>query len=183
MTIDSENILNSILSSLERIDYIKPTEIPNIDLYMDQVTTFMEEHLQSSKRYPDDKILTKTMINNYVKLRFIKPPVRRKYDRVTVASLFVIAILKPVYSIEEIGYLIRLSLGHSDSEAAYDGFCENAEAAVSHAFHRTTMEKTENQNDPRQLLWNACNAFACQLYVRRTYLEDAIRTAEEESRV
>ena len=48
MTIDSENILNSILSSLERIDYIKPTEIPNIDLYMDQVTTFMEEHLQSS---------------------------------------------------------------------------------------------------------------------------------------
>ena len=45
MTIDSENILNSILSSLERIDYIKPTEIPNIDLYMDQVTTFMEEHL------------------------------------------------------------------------------------------------------------------------------------------
>ena len=67
MTIDSENILNSILSSLERIDYIKPTEIPNIDLYMDQVTTFMEEHLQSSKRYPDDKILTKTMINNYAK--------------------------------------------------------------------------------------------------------------------
>ena len=74
MTIDSENILNSILSSLERIDYIKPTEIPNIDLYMDQVTTFMEEHLQSSKRYPDDKILTKTMINNYAKNHLLPAP-------------------------------------------------------------------------------------------------------------
>ena len=65
MTIDSENILNSILSSLERIDYIKPTEIPNIDLYMDQVTTFMDSQLATSKRHEDDKILTKTMINNY----------------------------------------------------------------------------------------------------------------------
>ena len=32
MTIDPQDILNSILSSLEKIDYIKPKEIPNIDL-------------------------------------------------------------------------------------------------------------------------------------------------------
>ena len=51
MTINQQDILNSILESLDRIDYIKPKEIPNIDLYMDQVTTFMEEHLSSSKRY------------------------------------------------------------------------------------------------------------------------------------
>ena len=48
MTIDPQDILSSILTSLDRIDYIRPQEIPNIDLYMDQVTTFMEEHLQSS---------------------------------------------------------------------------------------------------------------------------------------
>ena len=46
-----------------KIDYIKPEEIPNIDLYMDQVTTFMEKNLSSTKRYEEDKILTKTMIN------------------------------------------------------------------------------------------------------------------------
>ena len=67
MTIDTKDILNSILASVSRIDYIKPEEIPNIDLYMDQVTTFMEDHLASSKRHPEDKILTKTMINNYAK--------------------------------------------------------------------------------------------------------------------
>ena len=50
MTIDTNDLLNSILSSISRIDYIKPEDIPNIDLYMDQVTTFMEESLRSTKR-------------------------------------------------------------------------------------------------------------------------------------
>ena len=47
MTIDTNDILNSILESLSRIDYIRPEEIPNIDLYMDQVTTFMDTQLAS----------------------------------------------------------------------------------------------------------------------------------------
>ena len=68
MTIDTNDLLNSILQSLERIDYIHPEEIPNIDLYMDQVTTFMETQLRSTKRYEQDKILTKTMINNYARI-------------------------------------------------------------------------------------------------------------------
>ena len=68
MTINNEDLLNSILASLDRIDYIKPDDIPDIDLYMDQVTTFMDNKLRSSVRHPgDDKILTKTMINNYSK--------------------------------------------------------------------------------------------------------------------
>lgn len=167
--------------SLDNFRLPRWQQLPTVPLYLEQVLSLLEEWLGAYLGNEEGKVLTKTMINNYVKLRFIKPPIRRKYDRVTVASLFVIAILKPVYSIEEIGYLIRLSLGHSDSEAAYDDFCENAEAAVSHAFHQTTMEKTDNQNDPRQLLWNACNAFACQLYVRRTYLEDAMHPSGEHS--
>ena len=170
----NEERLTDILNRLDSISYIKLDRIPEIDLYMDQVTSFMEEHLKKAKRNPEDKALTKTMINNYVKLHFIQPPVRRKYDRLTLASLFVIAVLKPVYTIEEIGYLIRLSLGHSDPQAAYDDFCDCAEAAVSHAFHQTTMERNTKAGDPRLLLWNACNAFACQLYVRRIYLEDAM---------
>ena len=65
MTIDTKDILNSILASISRIDYIKTEEIPNIDLYMDQVTTFMDAQLASSRRFESDKVLTKTMINNY----------------------------------------------------------------------------------------------------------------------
>ena len=63
MTIDTKDMLNSILSYISQIDYVRPEDIPNIDLYMDQVTTFMEEQLCSTKRHEDDKVLTKTMIN------------------------------------------------------------------------------------------------------------------------
>ena len=78
MTIDTKDILNSILASISRIDYIKPEESPGIDLYMDQVTTFMDEHLASSKRRREDKVLTKTMINNYAKNNLLPPPVKKK---------------------------------------------------------------------------------------------------------
>ena len=81
MTIDTKDMLNSILSSISRIDYVRPDDIPNIDLYMDQVTTFMEKELASSKRHEDDKILTKTMINNYAKNNLLPPPVKKKYSK------------------------------------------------------------------------------------------------------
>ena len=53
MTIDNDDLLNSIRESLDRVKYISPEDIPNIDLYMDQVTTFMDSRLQSSARYQD----------------------------------------------------------------------------------------------------------------------------------
>ena len=49
MTIDSQNLLESILQSLDRVSYIRPEEIPGIDLYLDQVTTFMDSHLSASR--------------------------------------------------------------------------------------------------------------------------------------
>ena len=58
MTIDTKDMLNSILFSISRIDYVRPENIPNIDLYMDQVTTFMEEQLQSTKRHKDCLLYT-----------------------------------------------------------------------------------------------------------------------------
>ena len=82
MTIDKDDLLNSIMESLDRVHHIKLEDIPNIDLYMDQVTTFMERKLRSTVRNPgEDKILTKTMINNYAKNNLLPPPVRKKYSR------------------------------------------------------------------------------------------------------
>lgn len=107
MTIDPQDILNSILSSLERIDYIRPREIPDIDLYMDQVTTFMEEHLHSSKRYPEDKILTKTLINNYAKNRLIPAPEKKKYSKEHMLLLIYIYYYKGILSISDIQSLLE----------------------------------------------------------------------------
>lgn len=106
MTIDSKNMLSSILESISRIDYIKPGQIPNIDLYMDQVTTFMEEHLRSSKRYEDDKVLTKTMINNYAKNNLLPPPVKKKYSKEHVLVMIFIYYFKNILSIKDIETLL-----------------------------------------------------------------------------
>ena len=60
MTLETEDLLQSILDSLDRIDYIRPDDIPDIELYMDQVTTFMDNRLKNAARNPEvDKILTK----------------------------------------------------------------------------------------------------------------------------
>lgn len=106
MTIDTKDILNSILASISRIDYIKTEEIPNIDLYMDQVTTFMEEHLAASKRHSEDKILTKTMINNYAKNHLLPPPVKKKYSREHLLILTFIYYFKNILSINDIQVLL-----------------------------------------------------------------------------
>lgn len=119
MTIDKNDLLNSILSSLSRIDYIKTEEIPGIDLYMDQITTFMESKLKSSKRYPEDKVLTKTMINNYTKNDLLPPPVRKKYSTEHMLLLIFIYYFKNILSINDIQILLK-PLTEKHFEAADD---------------------------------------------------------------
>ena len=77
MSVNTESIIHHIMERISEIGYVKPEDIPNIDLYMDQVTTFMEAQLAHSKRYKDDKILTKTMINNYAKNKLLPPPEKK----------------------------------------------------------------------------------------------------------
>lgn len=106
MTIDTKNMINSILDSVAKIDYIKPGDLPNIDLYMDQVTTFMDEQLASTKRYPDDKVLTKTMINNYAKNKLLPPPEKKRYSREHLLVLIFIYYFKNILSISDIQTLL-----------------------------------------------------------------------------
>ncbi len=108
MTIDNDDLLNSIIASLGRIDNIKLDEIPGIDLYMDQLTSFMSERLKKTTRYPDsDKILTKTMINNYAKNDLLPPPIRKKYSKDHLILLIFIYYYKSILSINDIQTLIE----------------------------------------------------------------------------
>ena len=77
----NEERLQDLFAYLDRQTHVQPEEIPNIDLYMDQVTTFMEEHLKNTRRYEDDKVLTKTMINNYAKNNLLPPPVKKNIPK------------------------------------------------------------------------------------------------------
>lgn len=107
---DEKNVkqfLDSLLADLHSIDYVRPEEIPNIDLYMDQVTTFMDEHLEACKRYEDDKILTKTMINNYAKNDLLPPPEKKKYTKEHLLTLLFIYYFKNILSISDIQSILN----------------------------------------------------------------------------
>ena len=89
-------------------------ELPNVDLYLDQVVTLVNETLSSFLSNPnseeDTPILTKNMINNYVKNKIIEPPVKKKYNKIHLAKFFVICVLKEVYKMNDIKILIGLAL-------------------------------------------------------------------------
>lgn len=108
--------LQDLLSNLDRISYIKPEDIPNIQLYMDQVTTFMDEHLKNTKRYPEDKVLTKTMINNYAKNNLLPPPVKKKYSKEHMLMLVFIYYFKNLLSFHDIEQLFTPLLGDHFNE-------------------------------------------------------------------
>jgi hypothetical protein len=91
-----------IIDGLKKINYVKPNEIPNIELYMDQVTTFMDKYLESSKRYSEDKLLTKTMINNYTKNNLLPSPNKKKYSKDHMYLLIFIYYMKNILSINDI---------------------------------------------------------------------------------
>ena len=108
--------IKKLLENIKKISYIKPGEIPNIDLYMDQVTTFMDQHLEKTKRYSEDKLLTKTMINNYTKNDLLPSPVKKKYSKDHMVMLIFIYYLKNFLSITDIQSLL-----HPMTELFFDG--------------------------------------------------------------
>lgn len=107
MNKEDAEFLSSVLKQLSKMNYIKPGDVPNISLYMDQVTTFMDEHLSDSKRHEDDKILTKTMINNYTKNNLLPPPVKKKYSKDHLYILAFIYYFKSLLCIGDIQKLLN----------------------------------------------------------------------------
>lgn len=107
MSNDIHKFLKEVLEKLQTMDYVKPEALPNIDLYMDQVTTFMDTQLASTKRHEEDKILTKTMINNYAKNNLLPPPNKKKYSKDHILTLLFIYYFKSILSISDIQSILN----------------------------------------------------------------------------
>jgi hypothetical protein len=99
--------LNFIIQQLSSSGEIKITDIPDIDLYMDQVTTLIDNKLGNEKRQKKDKLLTKTMINNYSKAKILTPSKNKKYNKQQMIQLILIYYLKQVLSINDIHDLFK----------------------------------------------------------------------------
>lgn len=195
MNIDTHDLLHSIMQSLDELQYIKPDDVPGIDLYMDQVTTFMEEKLRSTARNPeDDKILTKTMINNYAKNKLIPSPEKKKYSKEHMLLLIFIYYFKGIMSIGDIQTLLspltekyfaadKQQKGAICLEKIYQEIVvmehdeiENMKRDVVKKFHlseKTFEDAAEGEQDFLQMFSFICT-LSFDVYVKKLLIEKMI---------
>lgn len=147
-------------------------ELPDIDLYLDQVVNYLERYLEQYNSNNEDKIITKTMINNYVKLGIMPAPNKKKYSREHIAYLIVICVLKQVYSINDIGKLISLTIQHFELSKAYNRFCANLEVSVKNVFTRKEFPNVEKMTEEQYLLKNVVQSVADKIYVEMKFLNE-----------
>ena len=103
--------------------YPKWEDIPNIDLYLDQVLLYVNQVCAPIS--PDkDKGLTASMVNNYVKHGYLTKPDKKKYQRKQIARLIAITTLKSVFSIQEIAQTLNTLQTQASSDQLYDAFVD-----------------------------------------------------------
>ncbi len=159
--------LSDILSWLDSISYIKTEKIPEVDLYMDQVTSFMEEHLKKTKRSPEDKALTKTMINNYAKNRLLPAPVRKKYSKEHILLLLFIYYYKNLLSISDIEQLFRPVTEHHFKATEGLNICDIYEEV----FSREDLQMEHLKEDIRTKFEDSLQTFTDSDSEEREYLQ------------
>lgn len=125
------------------------SELPELELYMDQVLSIIEKNLSLFKekqecdeksKEKDDKergsspLLTPTMINNYVKHKLLPPPLKKRYSKEHLALLHIICLAKRVLSMNEIKAVIDAFGDEYDVSYKYDLFCDEIENALKITF-------------------------------------------------
>ncbi len=193
--------INKLLEKLiNNMTLISPDEIPNISLYMDQVTTFMDNHLYSVKRFEDDKALTKTMINNYAKNDLLPSPEKKKYTKDHVLLLTFIYYFKSVLSISDIKKLLQpisdkffLTDDGARLEDIYTEV-ENYMSSITEAVKEDVNKKAEDakvsfsndtfsdlsQKDTDYLkLFKFISMLCFDIYLKKQLIESVIDTLEE----
>lgn len=151
----NNDVFNQILMQVENISHLKANDIPALDLYMDQIMTLFDVNLADNKRNDDDKLLTKTMINNYSKEGLLKPIKGKKYSKDHILQMLLIYSLKNTISIQEIKKVLQPYHEQTEKiEPLYNQFLK-AQKELSHQVTLSTQTFIENQkiqiSDPDQL--------------------------------
>lgn len=116
---DIPSVIEEVFKRYTDGSYIKASMLPDLDLYVDQITTFLTRHLAKTIRFEDDKIMTKTMINNYTKNHLLPPPDKKKYSRDHILLMIFIYYFKnflPISDIKTILGPLRDKYFHKDAD-------------------------------------------------------------------
>lgn len=143
-----ENINKSLkfwLEEVENYDIPSFEHLPDLDLYMDQVLTYLDKQLKLFTISSLDKAITSSMINNYVKGNVIDMPVGKKYSKIHLAKILEVNALKRVFSIAEIKQVLDVQYANEEV-SAFEFFKDESKSAF-HETIKTTNEKLEKIED------------------------------------
>lgn len=149
-------------------------ELPRVPLYKDQVIIYLEEVVKVININENEKLLTPTMLNNYVKQKVVSPPQDKKYNEKHLAYLIVVCILKQAFSLNEVCNLINMQIESCPIEVAYDYFCTEIEKAVNAAFlTRDFSYPSSATTDTREseMARSAIMAFTHKLFIQKQLKE------------
>jgi len=109
-------------------------EFSDLGLYKDQVVEALNRYAAPLLGFDDEPVITAAMINNYVKQQLLPAPVKKRYGREHLAYLYVICLLKRVFTISEIRGMLDIQTRTYPFVRAYDYFCVELEKALQAAF-------------------------------------------------
>lgn len=149
-------------------------ELPHVPLYKDQVIMYIEDALKVININSDEKFLTPTMLNNYVKQKVVYPPKHKRYDEKHLAYLIVVCILKQVYTLNEICELIKIQIGTCPIEQAYDFFCTELENSLRSIFTEGNFVRPSsaiNTTLESEVVRATASSFANKIFIQK-YLRE-----------
>lgn len=155
------------MSEFEPIHCPRWNELPDLDLYMDQVVSVLNKVLKQITLSDQEKIVTSSMINNYVKHGIVKAPIKKKYERTHLAYLIAVCVLKRVYSMEEIATLISIQMNHYPTDKAYDLFCEEFENCFNSIFTGQDYHPASTDSKYMMLLRSAVESVVLALFIQK----------------
>lgn len=143
--------------------FVRWHDLPDIDLYMDQLITFVEKNI-GDLFSDDEKCITPAMINNYVKLKLIPKPIKKRYSRKHLAYLMAITTLKQVLPIPKIKEGIDQAIEVHGADESYDLFCKAMEDSLFNLFNSIETDPLSlDVEDTNGVLHYAAMAFASKL--------------------
>ncbi|MEG0284751.1 MULTISPECIES: DUF1836 domain-containing protein [Vagococcus] len=167
---------NLLKVSLPRWD-----ELPEIDIYMDQLVKYVEKYTHDI-RLEHTKPITPSMINNYVKLKLVPKPYKKKYSKNHLARIIIFTILKQAFEIPDIKNGIEFQIALTSPKDAYDFFCQHLENTITYFINEDkqdiTIEQIKDDYAPVQM---ACTTFVAKLMTERNlnYLLSQQQTEEK----
>ena len=116
-------------------------ELPKIELYMDQVVALLNDYLgYISKLDKDEKGVTSSMINNYVKMKVIPAPLKKRYSRIHLSRLIMICSLKKSLNLSTVSKLLPQTEDEEENARIYNAFVNSRKATIESNIARIESE-------------------------------------------